>query len=148
MKDVALTVDPKIKPELTHKDGVRVSKKSKVAVLIQNEVGSYKYVPEELANDLVKEHKAVIMKPTDPDYLKAVRLAIGVVEGFAAGECIQFGGKAMRPEEIGKLDTKRIIADAEALVKDLTDEDGIVKVKELPESLESFSAKQRQRMKK
>ena len=140
-----ITVEPGLRPELAYKDGEPVKAKSKKAVLIQNKANSYKFVPEELAEDMVKAHEAVEVLPSDPDYLEGTKKALGFWEGFAAGETIQMGGKIVRPEAIGKLDVDAIIKAAEKEVKDYGEGKLVIPVKKLPASMETFAGKKHNR---
>ena len=140
-----VTVEPGLKPELAYKDGEPVKPKSKKAVLIQNKANSYKFVSEELAQYMVKDHEAIEVLPSDPDYIDGTRKALGFFEGFTAGDTIQMGGKFVKPEAIGKLDIESIIKQAEKDVKDFGDGKAVIPVKKMPASLDTFDGKKRDR---
>lgn len=122
------------------------NKANRRPTLIQNDFNQYKFVPREVAEEMVKAHKAVIIEVHDgEEYVKGTKLALGVWQGFKPGEMIQMNGKAVPVEDIGKLDTKSIIQKAEEAVKQFSadKEAGIVPVKELPPSLATFAGKKR-----
>lgn len=109
-------IDPNLKPQLSHHDGNPIQKKAgKKSVLVQTDPGAageargfpgrYVFVPEDLAADMVKSHKAVYVTPRSPDYVEGVKLALGRPDGFKIGESIQIGGKAFRAEDVGMFDT-------------------------------------------
>src|SRR3990167_6112852 len=96
MSNVTENVKPGLKPQRAFNDGVPV-RQSKKAVLIQNRVNAYKFVNEERAEQMFKDGDAVILKPSDPDYLEATKKALGmwIVDGktTASGETIQINGR-------------------------------------------------------
>ena len=147
MSNVIVNVKPGLAPERAFIDGVPV-KKSKKAVLIQNSANAYKFVDEERAEQMFKDGDAVILKPSDPDYLEATKKALGmwIVDGktTASGETIQINGRFVRPEEIGRIGIGDIIKAAEDQVKAATEgKDGIVAT-ELP-NLDTFEGKKHER---
>ena len=149
-KDIAVEVDHEAigdTPVRTHAEGRPVQGKDKTPTLIQNTVGSYKFVPRWLADEIVAKHEAVVLKKTDPEYMDAFRLAVGMFEGFKKGEVVQIAGKAVRAEEIGKADVEALIKAAEAEVEKLSDSKTgkIVVVKDLPTGAARFQERVRNR---
>lgn len=149
MAEVNVTVDPAIQPRMTHYNGEPVEKADRTAVLIQNSGGQYKFCPKYIADKMVADHEAVVLEPSDHDYLEGFKSAWGHVEGCKAGETIQFKGKMMRPEEIGRVDFKSALDTAIAEVEKATGgKKGIVVAAEMPPAVESFEQKVRARAKR
>lgn len=148
--NIEVTVKPGLKPELGHVDGIPTKALDKTPTLIQNDTGSFKMVPKYLADEMVKAHTAVIMRPTDPDYLDGIKLGLGVWEGFKKGEVIQMRGKAVRPEDIGTLDIEAIIKQAQAEVAAAAKDGGekVAPVNELPPGMARFQERERSRARK
>src|SRR3990167_9703058 len=142
---VDVQLDPAVKnnAKLSYVDGVKVDKQDRTPTLIQNKNGNYTFAPRHLAIQLEKKYKAVILKPSDPDYVSGTKLAVGFYDGFKPGELIQIGGKAVMPEQIGAVDTKSIIEAAEEAAKQSKKGGGIEVVNDLPESLSNFDKKLR-----
>ena len=119
-------------------------KSKREAVLILNDQDSYKFVPREIADEMVKTHKAIVITPKDgKQYVDGIRAAVGHFEGFKPGEMIQVHGKAVPPEDIGKFDAATLISDAEAAAKALGGRDGIAVVTS-PEDIATFAGKSHQ----
>lgn len=114
-KNAVVIEDRPETPTRTHVDGQPVlrSRRELTPTLIRNEAGAYKFVPREVAENMEANHAAIIMRPSDPDYVKATKLAVGVFGGFKKGEVIQVGGEAVRPQDIGAFDSDAVIQAAE-----------------------------------
>ena len=148
MSNVTVNVKPGLKPERAFNDGVPV-KQSKKAVLIQNRVNAYKFVNEETAEQMFKDGEAVILRPSDPDYLEATKKALGLwlVDGkqTAGGDAIQINGHFVRPEDIGRIGIADIVKAAEDQVRAAAEgKEGILAAHELP-ALETFEGKKHDR---
>ena len=104
-----------------------MTREDRTPTLIQNDTSSYKFVPKFLADELVKKGRAIILTPKHgEEYVRGTRLAFGNVEGFKKGEVIQIGGKAMRAEEIGIIDSDTAIKQAEKAVADAQGDDAVM----------------------
>lgn len=153
-KDIEVDVDRAAigaEPVRTHQDGRAAQKLDKTPTLVQNTVGSYKMVPKWLADELVGRHEVVLLKKTDPEYIDALKLALGVPDGFKKGEAVQMKGRAVKAEEIGAVDVAAIIRQAEAEVAALTKDDApgvIIAAKELPAGAKGFQERLRTRGRK
>lgn len=146
MKDVSVVIDPTAKPTRLFQDGVKIKgKEDRTPTLILNNQNTYKYVPKYLADQMVKEHKAFILTPSDSDYLKGTKLALGKWEGFKDGEIVQFKGEAHRIEEILAFDTAELIRRAEEEVKAHKGDKKVEVATELPSNASAFEEKAKER---
>ena len=141
----SITVEPGLRPELAYRDGEPVKAKSKKPVLIQNKANSYKFVSEENAKQMIKDHEAVEVLPSDPDFLDGTKKALGFWENKKPHETIQMGGKFVTVEEIGKLNIDDMIKAAEKAVKDYGEGKLIIPVNKMPAALETFAGKKHNR---
>lgn len=117
-----VVIDPKIKSERGHIDGLPVTKLDKTPTLIQNKLGQYMFLHKSLADELVRKLQVVILTPADEDYLECFKKALGKWKNWGSDETIQVGGKMMKPEDIGAVDTKNLLAKAEEEVKKYKDD--------------------------
>lgn len=118
-------------------------------VLIQNYLEAYFFVRAEIAEEMERMNKAVIMQGNDPAYLRAVHIAMGLdPDGkFKKGEGIQRHGEIVGVEDIGRFDVESVLAEAKAMVAGLKADDktGLV-TEDLPDP-DSFAGRKRaQRM--
>jgi len=147
MTNISATIAPGIKPERTHVDGIPVKgQKDKTSVLIQNSSNQYTFAPRYLANRLIREHKAVAIDASyGEEYVKGVRLALGIQPDVSAAQFVQMNGKFVHASEIGKLDVQGVLDAAEAEVKkyDLDKKSGIITTAELPAGADTFAGKKR-----
>lgn len=151
-KDITVDVDHEAigeEPVRTHAEGRAVQRLDKTPTLVQNTTGSYKFVPRWLADEQVAKHEVVILKKTDPEYMDACRLAVGMWKGFKKGEVVQMKGRAVLAEEIGAADVEALLRAAEAEVASLKAGKGeIVIAKELPTGTARFEERVRNRARK
>lgn len=143
--DVTVAKDPNMAPVRAYENGLPVHRRQKKPVLCQNRGGSYRFVPEDLAKEGISEGKLIEMTPDMPDFIKGVKLAIGIWDGFKPGEVVQMFGEAVHAEDLGKFDADKIIKAAEKTVEEWSKgkRDGIITAKELPPGLETFDGKAR-----
>lgn len=90
-------------------------------VLIQNKKNSYTFARAKDVVMGVRENKMVILQPADEEYIRAVKLALGVdPDGqIKKGEVIQRFGQCVIAADIGAYNAEATIEAAEQLVKNL-----------------------------
>ena len=118
--NVAVELAPMTKRDrvLSYRNGMPVLNPDRTPTLIQNESNQYKFVPRELALELEKAHKAVILTPRDgEEFVRGTKLAMGIWDGFKPGEMIQIHGKPMGVDDIGRFNPADTIEEAKALVE-------------------------------
>lgn len=141
--NVGVDVDPNIKSVRAYENGLPVHRRMKKPILCQNKGNTYTYVPEDIAREKIKEGLLVELHPWDEDYLKGVKLAMGVWDGFKPGEMVQVFGQPMRVEDLGKLNINKVMELAKAEVEkyQADKKSGLLKATEMPPAIESFSGK-------
>lgn len=115
------------------------------STIIQNQFDQYVFCKAEDAEERERMHKAHIMQPNEPDYMRARHLALGLDPdgGFKRGEMIQRNGQACGIEDIGRFDTDRVLKAGAEFVKDMQvdDKTGLI-IENLPDPA-SFAGKNR-----
>lgn len=121
------------------------SRKTKAPVLVINKNNSYYHMPIDKAQEAVRDGRLEIVNVGDPDYVEGTKKALGRPDGFNAGQAIQTFGHSVHAEDIGKLDSDKVIRQAEEAAKKFKADkaNGLVSVKELPPDLTTFEGKKK-----